>query len=169
MRIGDKTKKQIHEELVQAGIKVSSTAQDLIDNFRFSGFSIARTLDITRLKLRDLGVEGHIRTSQLYKVVKELGLDLCPAEIGPQYRLQYTDQDPEEGGAFIGMEPVLNSRGEQNVFLLTRYHEDSVGLDGAGGEPSYKWSSEREFVFRLPKPRFQALSTARSFLRSSSR
>ncbi len=54
---------------------------------------------------------------------RELGLALCPAEVGPQLRLQYPNQ-PEGEGLVIGMEPTGADFGYAVTFDVSHANGD---------------------------------------------
>jgi hypothetical protein len=54
----------------------------------------------------------------VYDRAVKLGLDLCPAEVGPQLRLQYADQ-PEGEEIFIAMNPIVDSERRHRIFCLS--------------------------------------------------
>ena len=75
---------------------------------------------------------------------------MCPAEVGPQLRLQYLDQPLGEFLA-IAMAPISNYAREPILFL--------VGNGGAGlllasrtGAPDTKMSTTVDLVFCIPQP-----------------
>lgn len=84
----------------------------------------------------------------------ELGLELCPAEVGPQLRLQYTDQ-PKGEQLIIGMESITGSDGYSRVFHVNHDKDGhwSVGrlLFGALSRDDYFWDRHYKFVFVRPR------------------
>jgi hypothetical protein len=95
----------------------------------------------------DLGFRHAATYDELCSRARALGLELCPAEIGPQLRLQYRAQ-PYLHWLKIAMEPILHSSGRPVIFsvdssfgaryLGTRYADDV-------------WLSIDRFVFLDPR------------------
>ena len=111
--------------------------------------STTEQVDMIRLTVADLGFPNGATKEQIYKRKEELGLDLCPAEVGPNYRLQYADQ-PIGEYVYVGMEPILGTGGDPRVF--------SVGRGGGGSwlgsgwaRPGSQFSSGLLFLFRSRK------------------
>lgn len=83
--------------------------------------------------------------SDIYQKAKKQGLQLCPAEVGPQLRLQYADQ-PAGEWLVIAMEPIKDSVGGLSVFFVGHGGVDRW-LDAYDGEPDYVWHADGRFVF----------------------
>ena len=71
----------------------------------------------------ELGLTDDTATiTNIYKKALDLGLKLCPAEVGPQLRLQYIDQPSfghyDSQWRTIAMEPIISSRGKLTVFRV---------------------------------------------------
>lgn len=162
--IGTKDRKELLEAMKKQGINISSYAREMIESPDFmptqSGLGgikrllkgerspITETVDIVRLKVRNFGFTNFPTTTELFAKAEEFGLELCPAEVGPQYRLQQTDQ-PMEDWFYIGMKPLVAS-GDPSVFKLAHAgHGLWLSLDWAG--PDYLWRLDDEFVFRFRK------------------
>jgi hypothetical protein len=75
-----------------------------------------------------------------------MGLGLCPAEVGPQWRLQYADQ-PMGEWILVGMEPISDSDGYLKVFDVARL-EDGRWLYGNDGRPGGVWYGDNRWAFR---------------------
>lgn len=106
------------------------------------------TVDIVRLKVRDFGFTNSPTTTELFAKAEEFGLELCPAEVGPQYLSQQTDQ--LKGYWFnIGMKPLVAS-GEPRVFAIDR-RRGGLGLSSSWASPGMTWDLAREWVFRFRK------------------
>ena len=108
-----------------------------------------KKIDLVRLTVRDLGFPQTATTKQIFDKIEEYGLELCPAEVGPNYRLKYTDQ-PMGEYLLVGMKQISDSCGNPDVFELER---DGAGLwlDSYWAKPTNKWNPDYVFVFRLRK------------------
>ncbi|MDO8618944.1 MAG: hypothetical protein Q7R49_03275, partial [Candidatus Daviesbacteria bacterium] len=105
VEIGGKSKDQLKAELKQAGVNISQYADDMINSPDFVTLKDPQTLDTVRLRVSDLGLKGSPTTDQVYAQAEELGLELCPPEVGPQLRLKDTDQ-PMGDYYWIGMKQI---------------------------------------------------------------
>lgn len=85
------------------------------------------TVQFVKIRIRDLGFSTEPTIEEIFEKARELGLELCPAEVGPQYRLQYDDQ-PAKEWLYIGMKPIDTSNGE-GIFLLKNNNTDGLKLD----------------------------------------
>ena len=109
------------------------------------------TFSLVRLKVGGLGFpQGkYPTTDEIYKRIEELGLELCPPETGPKYRIKYTNQPMGEWFR-IGMRQITGRGGGPDVFFLERY-ESGLWLHGIWAGSGDGWPPENEFVFRLRK------------------
>jgi len=83
-----------------------------------------------------------------YACALELGLELCPAEVGPVLRLAYKDQ-PLSGWLIIAMNVITVSVGGLSVFRVE--HDDrGLWLSAGYGHPESFWGSDKHFVFVRP-------------------
>ena len=108
-----------------------------------------RRYRLVRLSVKDLGFTRSATTDQLYKRALELGLELCPAEVGPHYRLQYMDQ-PMDEWVYVGMKEIAASDGDPHVFEVGR-DADGAWLDRRWADPGTEWDPGDQFLFRLRK------------------
>lgn len=149
IEIGGKAKGQLQTELKQAGINVSSYVEDMLKSSDFTTLPKPQIYDTLRLRVSDLGLSDFSTTDQVYKRAEELGLELCPAEVGPNYRLKYADQ-PLGEWFYIGMKQIADRRGNPHVFGLERFTDGLWLSDGFAG-PGSGWDPGAEFVFGLRK------------------
>lgn len=152
LEVGGKTKKELEKEMKEKNIKISKYAQDMLDSVDFTTLKESELQEFIRLKVGDLGFQKgkNPTTDEIYARIAELGLELCPSETGPQYRLQYMDQ-PTNEWLRIGMKQISDrDDGDLSVWR--------VGLVGAGlwlaglwTGPDGAWDPDAEFLFRLRK------------------
>ncbi len=145
--VGRKDLNQLQRELSENKINVSSYAEYMMR----TGLSLTarqgQNLDIVRLKVDDLGLpDDYPTTDKLFKKAKELGLELCPPDLGPNYRLQYKDQPMNEWFS-IGMKPIAVSAGLPRVFYLKRITH-GLWLRSSWAEPDYRWDPEAWVCFQ---------------------
>jgi len=75
----------------------------------------------------------------------QLGLRLCPPQVGPECRLEYNDQPPEER-LYVAMKPISSSDGEPRIFVL-EHNADGMSLDAVRARPDDKWQPTDLFIF----------------------
>ncbi|MFA4954776.1 MAG: hypothetical protein WC641_05685, partial [Patescibacteria group bacterium] len=78
-----------------------------------------------------------------------LGLELCPAEVGPHLRLDYKDQ-PLDEWLRIAMKQIIVPVGSPRAFYVAR-DADGTWLHSGWATPGITWNLSRSFVFRLRK------------------
>ncbi|MEX2027970.1 MAG: hypothetical protein WD988_00530, partial [Candidatus Curtissbacteria bacterium] len=119
-------------------IKSLDYTRSIMKNPDFTTLVNPVELDLVRLHVRDLGIKKDYPTiAEIFAQAEALGLELCPAEVGPQYRLQYTDQ-PMNEWFYVGMKPVTGSDGDPSVFTLGR-RGDGLWLRGYWTVPDDRW------------------------------
>lgn len=149
IEIGGKSKEQLISEMEALGININSYAKSMMDNPDFVVGSSREEAKLIRLTVADLGFKTSATTDQIYERAQALGLELCPPDTGPNYRLKYKDQ-PLGEWVRIGMKQITDSAGDPHVFDLVR---SGVGLwlDDDWAEPDSTWNPVSEFVFRFRK------------------
>jgi hypothetical protein len=149
VEIGGKSAEKLITELEQAGFKISDTARHMMKQKEFKTAKDPEQADLVRLRVGDLmGDQGAPSMNDIYKKADQLGLELCPAEVGPHLRLKLTDQPMLEWFR-IAMKKITGRFGIPFVFDL-EHNGDGVWLDNGTSGPMREWNSESKLVFRLP-------------------
>lgn len=149
IEIGGKSKEQLISEMEAAGINISDYAKSMMENRDFVPGKTREEATLIRLTVGDLGFTGSATTDEIYKRAEDLGLELCPPDTGPNYRLKYKNQ-PLNEWVRIGMKQIADSGGDPDVFSLARY-DDGLWLRNVWARPGIEWNPDDEFVFRLRK------------------
>ena len=148
IEIGGKTSQELQDMMAKSGIKFEH-AKFMMDSPDFTVSENPEPIDLIRLRVGNLGLSGNLTTDQIYKRIEELGLELCPAEVGPRYRLARQDQ-PTNGWVNIGMKPISDQDGDPLAFSLAHL-TDGLRLHDGIAKPDDAWPPESWFVFRLRK------------------
>jgi hypothetical protein len=106
------------------------------------------TVSLVVVSVAQLGFEDEASLADIYARAKQLGLDLCPAEVGPQLRLQYLDQ-PVGEFLHIAMEPVARYGGEP-VWLTVANAGAGLALMGGEARPGLILQPTTRLVFARP-------------------
>ncbi|MCR4324292.1 MAG: hypothetical protein NUV69_01245 [Candidatus Curtissbacteria bacterium] len=150
LTIGGKTSQELLGALTQGGFRIGSYARSMMESPAFTTLPEPQEIDLVRLQVKDLGISKNIPTTdEIYAKAQELGLDLCPAEVGPQLRLKYKDQ-PRGEWVTIGMKQIPASDGYPNVFEVGR-HGRGLWLPSRWTRPDLWWNPGDQFVFSLRK------------------
>lgn len=132
------------EELKAKGIYITTWAHDILQKTEFS--HKGKTYNLVQFTVGQLGLQTGATTDQVYARAEELGLSLCPAEVGPHLRLSYPGGDWK----LIAMEQITDRNGNPDVFNL-----DSDGarleLRGHRAKPGHRWYAGHGFVFCVRK------------------
>jgi len=146
IELGGKTAKELEEWIVAQGMGINPLAKHMMT--RSGSFATSKEMirgTIVMLTVAELGLEGGVTTQEIYNRAKELGLSLCPAEVGPQLRAQWPDQ-PFGDTTLIGMK-AIDSGGDPDVFSLESIRGDSRMLWSSHGEPDYQWPDRSRWTF----------------------
>ena len=149
IEIGGKTAEQLIAEMEAAHINISDYAKSMMENRDFVPGKNREEATLIRLTVADLGFKTSATTDQIYERAQILGLELCPPDTGPNYRLKYKNQ-PLNEWVRIGMKQIADSDGDPRVFYLVR-SGGGLWLDRFWAGPGDEWDPDDEFVFRLRK------------------
>lgn len=96
----------LRKVLDESGYSISNIAEDILDQIKLS--PSRQTVDLVVMSVHELGFTKYAPATQVYEAALEKGLELCSAEIGPQLRLQYTDQPdlPSTDWLHVAMRPI---------------------------------------------------------------
>lgn len=151
VEIGGKSAEQLIREMQQAGINISDYAQDMLKSREFGVGKKKEEITLIRLTVADLGFSGYATTDQIYARAETLGLELCPPDTGPNYRLKYQNQ-PLGEWIYVGMKQIAVRDGGPRVFDLGRVG-GGLWLVSDWATPGGEWNPSSGFVFRLRKVR----------------
>jgi len=147
---GPKSADDFRKAIKAAGMKVGNWASDILGKPEFVVADKEETeVDLVKVTVAELGFKKATRRDQIYNRAKELGLQICPPEVGPQLRLQLADQ-PNGEWILIGMEPIRRSGGYLSVFSVER-SDSGLWLSGDYGGPGYVWDPDGVWVFVRPR------------------
>ncbi len=148
--IGGKTVEELLVELKKQKINISPDAESMLKSDKFIVSERSENFTLVRLKVRDLGFTREPTTDEIYAKAKSLGLELCPAEVGPHLRLQYQDQ-PLGEWFYVAMKQLIARGVIPSVFELGR-DDDGLWLRSSPwADPGSHWNLGSEFVFALRK------------------
>ena len=106
-------------------------------------------VELVKITVAELGFKDGATRKDIHERAFELGLKLCPNEVGPALRLQYTDQ-PMGKWILVAMESITGSDGDFYMFTTVR-DSDSVWLHGDSGYPVHLWDADDQWVFSRGK------------------
>jgi hypothetical protein len=139
----------VREALDAAHVHVGDAANEILGR---PGFSFGRRkieLDLVVVSVADLGFgERGASLADVHARAAQLGLELCPAELAPNLRLQYLNQ-PIGESLQIAMKPEATYHGDPIALALTNGGEGLL-LIGGDAHPDQIQSAPVRFVFVRP-------------------
>ncbi len=128
---------------------VGGYAETLLDNLTLALASKPIAVDLVIRTVEELGFKSGAYYWQICARAIELGLELCPVEVGPMLRLVYCDQ-PREGPLCIASEAIIGSSNDRNIFTV-RHGAGGLWLDWYDVGTNDVFATTRRFVFVLPR------------------
>jgi hypothetical protein len=145
--MGPKSLPDFRDAFRRFNCKIDSFAEDLLYGPNFVVSSEKMEIELVVISVAELGFKDGATRADIYKRALELGLELCPCEVGPQLRLQYLDQPCREW-LMIGAESIVNLDNDFGVFGIECFHGDgSRWLHGHRDEPDKVWHADNHWVF----------------------
>ena len=137
------------DALDAAKIKIGVAADEILGRPAFPYVSGKMDAELTVVSAAELGVESESALADVYNRARQLGLVLCPAEVGPQLRLDYRDQ-PLGESLIVAMEPVNTYSGEPTILSLVNWGT-GLAVVGGTGRSDFMVSRYLRFVFAFPE------------------
>jgi len=158
VRIGGVPKQQLRSRLQKAGIRFNEAAESLFRDDRFVTTPDDALLETVEASAGDLGLRDGATFAAIVDRAASIGLTMCPLELGPYLRLQFTDQAEgfvgkpltshcaPPGSITVASAPLADDDETPKGFYLRRI--DSVlWLRGYRASPDHLYSANDVFVF----------------------
>lgn len=156
--VGGLTKRELIEKLQQSSILINEYGKRLLADDKFTTSELKYSLPTVELTVGNLGFPDGATTVEIFNRAKELGLELCPIELGPYLRLEYLDQ-PEgssgnplqqqqapSGSITIASEILTDDDDFPKGFYLRRIN-GVLWLRGYLADHLHVWNPEDHFIF----------------------
>ena len=142
---GLKTAEEFRRVLRDGEFRLSDWASDILGKPAFKAADEETEVDLVKVTVAELGFKKGARRNQIYERARDLGLELCPPEVGPQLRLQYQDQ-PNGEWILVAMEPIVDSDGGPELFSVGR-SDSELWLSSYWSSPGDFWYADGRWVF----------------------
>jgi hypothetical protein len=151
---GFKTADDFRSALKKAKCRINDRADEIMNKLVFAeslaGVDPEEKYDLVLLTAAQLTGKSGGTTAEVFAGAGRLGLEKCPAWIGPKLCLGHLDLLNDEW-IFVGMEPITVSDGDPGVFRVVRRRDPELWLVGDWGGPGIVWLPSDLWVFRLPR------------------
>ena len=132
--------------LRQAGIEVDQWSSILLRKLAIDS-PVAR-VDLLILTVAELGLGPRTHYGDICRKAQQLGLELCPAEVGPALLLSYHDQ-PAAERLHVAMAAIVDADGDPCIFTVAS--GDRPRLDCSLAHADSLWLSDSRFLFVRPR------------------
>lgn len=158
VEVGGQTKSQLLQRLRELSVRMNESANRLFSDDRFTTTATRHILSTVELTVGSLGYPQGAPWEEIRARSDQLGLDVCPLELGPHLRLAYLDQPegsfgdpPREHRAPFGSVTVVSKPLDEDPdtpkgFYLRRI-DGVLWLRGYRSERTYVWDPGDHLVF----------------------
>ena len=143
-----KSNKDLRQDIEGNDHRISDWGSNLLKRIDIASEPVE--VDLIVLSIAELGFLNGCTIDEIYKAAQKLELELCPAEVGPQLRLQYNDQ-PMDECLLVAMEPVVYSSGNQKGVFRVGRSDIGSWLGGDSGNFDHHSRVHNRWVFIRPK------------------
>lgn len=158
VEVGGLTKPQIIQQLQMHSIMMNASGEQLFSDDRFKTSENRYSLQTVELTVSDLGFPVGATLPEIYNRASDVGLTLCPLELGPHLRLVYLNQ-PEgslganerrhqapHGSITIASEQFTKDDSFPRGFYLRRIN-GVLWLRGYHASDSHVWNPDDHLIF----------------------
>jgi len=158
VEVGGLSKSQLIQKLKQYSILMNEYGEKLFTADKFTTSDKKYSLQTVELTVGDLGFPDGANTDQIFKRAEELGLKLCPLELGPYLRMEYLDQtegysedslqqqQAPSGSITIASEKLTEDDNFPKGFYLRRIN-GVLWLRGYRADHLHIWNPNDHFIF----------------------
>jgi len=158
VEVGGLSKGELIEKLKQSSIMMNEYGKRLFASDQFTTAETKYSLETVELTVGHLGFHEGATTDQIYKRASELGLDLCPVELGPHLRLAYHDQ-PEgkeenllkkqqaPSGSITIASEILSEEDDFPKGFYLRGINGVLWIRGYLADHLHVWNADNHFIF----------------------
>ena len=94
-------KDSVLKMLQEHSVALNAYAERLFEDERFMTSDEKYYVETVVMTVADLGFSEGATLPQIFERADERGLDLCPLELAPYFRLQYVDQPEDMDGSLL--------------------------------------------------------------------
>lgn len=124
VRVGGTRKPALLDALEAQHVALNPAARVLFADSRFITTEVSSVIETVELSVAALGLLDGGTSAQLFERARELGLSLCPLELGPHLRLQWLDQP--DGS--VGFAPTQHRAPPGSVTVASRALSDETDV-----------------------------------------
>lgn len=135
---------QLFTALRVVGENVTGYAEDLISRTQL--VAEPTIVELVVVTPNDLGLKCGGTTEQIYANAFKRGLDLCPAQVGPELGIACRDQ-PKHTQLLVAMEQIMDRYKKPSAFMVLRESNGHYWLDGQLVRSFDTWHGNRRWVF----------------------
>lgn len=158
VEVGGLTKSQLMQKLQQYSILMNEYGEKLFAADKFTTSNKKYSLQTVELTVGNLGFPDGANTDRIFKRADELGLKLCPLELGPHLRMEYLDQlegylgnplkqqQAPSGSITIASEILTEDDEFPKGFYLRRIN-GVLWLRGYCADHLHVWNPNDHFIF----------------------
>ncbi|MGB8815658.1 MAG: hypothetical protein WCC74_00235 [Minisyncoccia bacterium] len=141
---------KIRQSYKDNGHRIHACANDILGKHHFKVSETEKNVQIEGKSVEELGFSASASYADICKRASEIGLDKCPAEVGPQLPLQCKDQ-PKKTFVVVAMEAIIDSFGRPNLFYLKHNDDGEMCLKAINGRDEIVWHAHTRFLFMRRK------------------
>lgn len=139
---------EYRKALEASGYRIGDYADQILNKVKVSEEEVQ--LDLVVMTVAELGFKNGATYQEVYARAIELGLELCPSEVGPALRQQCPNQSYGEK-LRIAMDPLTGSEEDILAMFGVDRFNDMLWLDSFCGRPDYFWYASDRWVFVAPR------------------
>jgi hypothetical protein len=143
-----KTPERYRDALKRIWCKICYGADDILG--KTTCVEEETEVDLVVCFVSELGFNKNGHLKDICAKGVEMGLELCPAEVGPALRLAYRDDQPYDEWLSIAMEAIAGSDGYHHIFAVNR-DRNRLSLSTDGAHPESVHDVDSRFVFVKPR------------------